>query len=738
MNSLTNDVSLSAPVGNTGLQSADVDKLSYSSAAESQLIQYVSVLRRRLPLILIVLGTALAIGLYSTFSTVPLFRATTIIQIDREAARVVKQGDAETNLAARPGPEFYNTQYGLIASRNVASAVVRKLRLADNAALLAGYSGADPEDVMRASREARTRRAIGLVMGHTNVDPVRNSGLVNISFASPDRALSAQVANSLATTYIELNLQRRFDANSYARTFLEQELARVRQALEDSEQQVVTYGNNEDIVELNQQVSEGGQSTGQTVDELSLAALNSSLATARAERIAAEARARNRASLALASDPAMQALRQQQSQLQAEYARLLATFKPDYPAMVALRDQIESVNRSIGQQNGRISESINGEYRAALEQENRLAAQVNGLQSSVQNLNSRRIQYRIFQRDADTNRALYQSLLERYKEIGVAGGIGTSNVSVVDPAQTPGGPYTPNLLMNLLISGLAGLAIGIAIAFLLEQLDGAIKAPSDVEDSLGVPMLGVIPQTEFEGIIPELKDRKSELSEAYLSVQTSLRFSTEHGVPKTLCVTSSNETEGKSTTSLAIASNTGRADKRTLLIDGDMRNSSLHKSLGIERGRGLSDLLSGAGIDTVEYHQVGDTNLFAMTAGELPPNPAELLSSTRLAIVLEQLSERFDHIIIDAPPVIGLADAPLISSVTDATVFVVKSGSTGTKSAIASLRRLRDVGVKVLGVVLTHYSNRHANYSYSYSYNYIYRYGPKAERRSLLQRLGLK
>lgn len=738
MNSHPNDIALSAPVGAVGLQSADVDKLSYSSAAESQLIQYVSVLQRRLPLILIVLGAALAIGLYSTFSTVPLFRATTIIQIDREAARVVKQGDAETNIAARPGPEFYNTQYGLIASRNVASAVVRKLRLADNSALLAGYSGTDPEDVMRASREARTRRAIGLVMSHTNVDPVRNSGLVNISFASPDRALSAQVANSIASTYIELNLQRRFDANSYARTFLEQELARVRRALEDSEQQVVAYGNNADIVELNQQVSEGGQSSGQTVDELSLAALNSSLAAARAERIAAEARARNRSSLALASDPAMQALRQQQSQLQGEYARLLATFKPDYPAMVALRDQIESVNRSISQQSARLSESINGEYRAALEQETRLAAQVNGLQSDVQNLNSRRIQYRIFQRDADTNRALYQSLLERYKEIGVAGGIGTSNVSVVDPAQTPGGPYTPNLLMNLLISALAGLAIGIAIAFILEQLDGAIKAPSDVEDSLGVPMLGVIPQTEFEGVIAELKDRKSELSEAYLSVQTSLRFSTEHGVPKTLCITSSNETEGKSTTSLAIASNTGRGDKRTLLIDGDMRNSSLHKSLGIERGRGLSDLLSGASVDSVEYHQVGDSNLFAMTAGELPPNPAELLSTTRLAQVLEQLSERFDHVIIDAPPVIGLADAPLISSVTDATVFVVKSGSTGTKSAIASLRRLRDVGVKVLGVVLTHYSNRHANYSYSYSYNYIYRYGPKTERRSLLERLGLK
>lgn len=711
------------------------EKLTFSATADSPLYLYLEVLRRRIWLIAGSIVVCCLIALYLTLTTIPLYRATVGVLIEREAARVVKQDDTMPG-TGRFGAEFYQTQYGLIRSRNVAEAVVRQLRLADNATLLTGYQGGSDTaaSVMAQTRAARTQAAIAVVMRNTQVDPVRNSGLANISFASPDRQLSANVANALATSFIQVNLQRRFDANAYARTFLEGELQRVRGALERSENAVVNYSNRNEIIEINRRSDDNGTIQGASIPELSLEAINAALTQARAARIAAEARARNRSTGQASTDPALATLMQQRAQLQAEYARNQAVFKADYPTMVALQRQISSLDRSIAQQNGRIAATLDADYRSALQQEQQLAAQVSALQNNVQDLSQRRIQLNIFQRDADTNRALYNSLLERYKEIGVAGGIGSNNVSVVDQAQTPRAPFTPNRSLNLMLAVLAGTIIGVAIAFLLEQLDGAIKAPVDIERQLGIPLLGVIPVTSFSNPIDELADRKSDLSEAYLSVQTSLRFSTTHGVPKTLAVTSANEAEGKSTSALSIASSLARMGLKTLLIDVDLRNPSLHKTLGIDKGRGMSDLLSGDDISTAEFHPVGDSGLMAITSGQLPPNPSELLSTSRLADLVAALAPRFDHIVVDAPPVIGLSDAPLIAATVEATVFVIASGDTGAKSAIASLRRLQDVDAWVAGAVLTRYAVN--NSGYSYNYNYTYRYGAKDSRRTLKQRLG--
>lgn len=713
--------------------SAD-ERLSFAATDDSPLVHYLSIIRRRIWLVLGIIAAAALISLYSTMTTIPLYRATAQIQIERESARVVKQNDSSPEVQ-RTGSEFYQTQYGLISSRAVAEATVRKLRLADNARLLAGYSGGDADLFMRRPRPARGEMAVQIVMANTNVDPIRNSGLVNIRFASPDAQLSARIANAIAETYIETNLQRRYNANGYARTFLENELQRVRAALEQSEQAVVNYAGRQNIIELNRRTEQDGTTVqGQSIPEQSLETLNSALAASRTARIAAEARARSNTASVANSDGAIQALNGQRSQLQAEYNRNLATFRPEYPTMVAMRRQIESLDQSLRLQTHRITQGLQAELRTAQEQEQRLEQQVAGLVASVQDLGRRRIQYNIYQRDADTNRALYASLLERYKEIGVAGGIGTNNVSVVDSAQVPSSPFTPRHLMNLLLAIIAGSIIGIAIAFLLEQLDGAIKSPADIERVLGVPVLGIIPSLSFDSVVSELSDRKSDLAESYLSVHTSLRFSTAHGVPATMSVTSANESEGKSTTALAIALTLARMGRRTLLIDSDMRNPSVHRLIGVDRDRGFADLLAGGDIGSANIVSVGTDGLKALSAGPNPPNPSELLGTNRASEVITALAEQFDHIIIDSPPVIGLADAPLIASAVEATMFVVASGDTGTKSAIASLRRLNDVAANVIGTVLTRYSQRNAGYSYNY--NYSYSYGDKRET-SLLSRFGL-
>lgn len=708
--------------------------LSFADTADSQLVQYLSVIRRRIWLVLGIIVAACLVAVYVTSTTIPLYRASTTIEISREGARVLAQDDTQPQ-SARLGTEFFQTQYGLIASRAVAAGVVRKLRLADNGTILAGYSGADADRAMQATRQVRTRRAIDIVRANTRVEPVRNSGLVNIRFSSPDPELSAMVSRAIAETYIETNLQRRFDANNYAREFLESELQRVRAALEESEQRVVTYANNTDILELGRRSDEQGTVQGQSIPEMSLEVLNEALAQATANRIAAEARSRARTGDNALSDPALIQLRGQRAQLQAEYSRNLATLRPEYPSMVALRGQIDSLDRSIAQQSARISEGMSAEYRAALAQEQQLQARVTALSNSVQDLSQRRIQYNIFQRDADTNRALYDSLLERYKEIGVAGGIGSNNVAIVDPAEVPTSPFTPQPLMNLLLALLGGTALGLAAAFLLEQLDGAIKNPVDVENTLGLPILGVVPDAQINDLLGDLRDRKSVISESYLSVHTSLRFSTSHGVPRSMTVTSASESEGKSTTALSTAAMIARMGRKVLIIDGDMRNPSLHKTLGVANEAGVADLLTGADPARMPVISIPDLNLSAITAGPIPPNPAELLATDRLAELIQWFGEHYDHVVIDAPPVMGLSDAPLIASSVEATVFVITAGSTGTKAAIGALRRLQDVDANVVGAVLSRYSSNEAGYGYNY--NYTYDYGSD-RKRSLFSRLSLK
>lgn len=708
--------------------------LSFADTADSQLVQYLSVIRRRIWLVLGIIVAACLVAVYVTSTTIPLYRASTTIEISREGARVLAQDDTQPQ-SARLGTEFFQTQYGLIASRAVAAGVVRKLRLADNGTILAGYSGADADRAMQATRQVRTRRAIDIVRANTRVEPVRNSGLVNIRFSSPDPELSAMVSRAIAETYIETNLQRRFDANNYAREFLESELQRVRAALEESEQRVVTYANNTDILELGRRSDEQGTVQGQSIPEMSLEVLNEALAQATANRIAAEARSRARTGENALSDPALIQLRGQRAQLQAEYSRNLATLRPEYPSMVALRGQIDSLDRSIAQQSARISEGMSAEYRAALAQEQQLQARVTALSNSVQDLSQRRIQYNIFQRDADTNRALYDSLLERYKEIGVAGGIGSNNVAIVDPAEVPTSPFTPQPLMNLLLALLGGTALGLAAAFLLEQLDGAIKNPVDVENTLGLPILGVVPDAQINDLLGDLRDRKSVISESYLSVHTSLRFSTSHGVPRSMTVTSASESEGKSTTALSTAAMIARMGRKVLIIDADMRNPSLHKTLGVANEAGVADLLTGADPARMPVISIPDLNLSAITAGPIPPNPAELLATDRLAELIQWFGGHYDHVVIDAPPVMGLSDAPLIASSVEATVFVITAGSTGTKAAIGALRRLQDVDANVVGAVLSRYSSNEAGYGYNY--NYTYDYGAD-RKRSLFSRLSLK
>jgi capsular exopolysaccharide synthesis family protein len=708
--------------------------------AESPLTQYVQILLRRRWIVLAGIALGLLVALAITYTTRPLYRASTTLEIAREASRVLNTEGVEPRAMAM-NLEFYQTQYGLLKSRSLATTVVKRLRLAENDTLLYGYEGDNPPESNGGppSPERRAqleRRAAGIVLANLVVSPVRASSLVEISFSSPDPALSAKVANAFAESFIASNLARRFDASAYARKFLEDRLTQVRSKLEESERALVNYASRERIINLDSPGAKSpgsAEGEGQSLAAADLNALNAALAAAKAERVSAEARfaeAQRGGGLSLPQtlqDPASTALRGARADLSAQYSKLLQQYKPDYPSMIALKQQIGELDRQLAGTAGGIVSSLRNEYAVANKRESELQRQVDQLKDNVLDLRRRSIQYNIFQRDADTNRTLYDGLLQRYKEVGISGGIGTNNVSVVDPALVPGGPFTPKPMLNITLGLIVGLLLGGMAAFLLEQLDESIIAPDDLENKLGTPLLGNIPRVaNGSDTYSMLSDRKSPLAEAYLSVQTSLRFSTRHGAPRAILVTSSRPSEGKSTTAIAIARNFASLDRKVVLIDGDMRNPSVHRVVSLSNNRGLSDALAGGNDITALIQPSGIDGLGVITSGPLPPNPAELLAGDRLEQLVESLLKQFDHVVIDGPPVVGLADAPLIASYVEATVFVIAASETRTRAARLALRRLSDVHAHIVGAILTKFDARTIGYDYGYEYNY----GAKGSRRS--------
>ncbi len=716
----------------------EIDPARYAVQGETEdsaLSTYVLMLYRRKWLILGLVVAGLLAALLITLNATRLYRATATLEILRESSRVVDQKGVEPPSTVG-GQEFYQTQYGLLRSRALAQDVVRKLRLSQNPALLYGYSGSGaPEPV--AGQPAPTRKmleeqATSIVQSRLVISPVRGSGLVEVTFSSPDPALSAKVANAVTEAYIASNLSRRFDATSYAREFLERQLATLRDRLEDSERRVVEYANREGLITIQSTGADGEASGEQDLAAVDLGTLNTALSVARADRIAASARATGQGgrsaelSRSLA-DPAIASLRQSRADVAAQLARLRIQFKPDYPQVQAMERQLAELDRQLSSQQGLVASSVTADYRAAVERESQLQAQVNALKDDVLNNRSRSIQYNILQREADTNREQYQALLQRYKEVGIAGGVGVNNISIVDRAMVPGGPYTPQPLINLLVGGLLGLIAGCGLALILAQLDETIVSPHDLQSKVGLPLLGSVPRLASDvDIIEELDNRRSTLVEAYNSIQTSLRFSTSHGVPRSLVITSARPAEGKTTTSVAIARNLALFGARTLLVDGDMRNPSIHRSLGLPNTTGLSDALAGSDDLMALVHREEGSPLSVMTAGPLPPNPAELLAGPRLLTVLEGLAQSFDHIIIDGPPVLGLADSPLISSHVEGTIFVVAANETRSKAARIAIRRLLDSRARLLGAVFTKFNATQIGYDYGYSYEY----GAKRSRES--------
>lgn len=697
------------------------------------LVQYLSIARRRKWVIIGAIVAALVIGGVLTLLMTPKYAASATLEIQRESRDFTMVEGVQPGQNAGPGDlEFYQTQYGLLESNSLAERVATDLALFNNRGFFTMFGAPQAEtwfagDRVAAgasTREQRVRKAAEILLSNFSVQPERQSRLVTISFTSPDAAFSQRVTNSWSEHFIQSTLDRRYAATSYARNFLEERLASLREQINNSERQLVAYAAQQGIVNL--PAAQAGDDSGALPERSlvadDLAALNRELASATADRIAAQSRLRSASSSApeALENQAITGLRQRRAELAGDYAKMLVQFEPTYPPAVAIQEDIEQLDSAIAREESRVGQTIRGQYEATVLREQQLRARVDDLKGGLLDSRRRSIQYNIYQREAETNRELYNALLQRYKEIGVAGGVGVNNISIVDPAPLPERPSSPQLFLNLLIALLFGTLAGAGVAIALEQIDQGISDPSDVERLVGLPLLGTVPKIYDASPGEELQDRKSILSEAYVSLQTNLSFSTDHGIPRSLAITSSRPAEGKTTTSMALAIAIARNGRRVLLIDADMRSPSLHEAFDIDNERGFSNYLSGSDDLDQLVESTSIPSLSVMTAGPHPPSAPELLSSQRFEHLIQVLQQRYDNIIFDAPPVMGLADAPLVASRVEGVVFVIEANGTELNAVRAAVRRLVGANAQIMGATLTKFDQKRAQYGYGYEYGYGY------------------
>ena len=418
------------------------------------------------------------------------------------------------------------------------------------------------------------------------------------------------------------------------------------------------------------------------------------------------------------SNRVIEGLRDKRNALVTEYQEKLQAFKPSYPAMVQINNRIREIDRQLAVEVGTIKASLKGAYEASLSQENQMKAQIESLRAEVLDLQGRGIRYNILKREADTNRSLYESLLQRYKEVDIAGGVGSNNIFIVDNADLPTSPSSPHVSRDLALSLLFGIALGVGAAFVRERLDDTVSSVEEVEQFTGLPILGVIPKVgRGRTIEKELTDLWSPATEAYRSLCAALQFATDGGLPKTLFITSSCASEGKSTTAAALAKRVANIGLKVLLIDGDFRNASLHLKLHVSNEVGLTDYLTGRCTPAQAFQNTTTPNLTFMASGPLPPNAADLLSSPRLLSLLSVGIDAFDFIVFDGPPVMGLADAQLLSGAAAATIFTVSAGKARKGIVRHALKRLQLARGSIIGVVLTRYDSTSAEYDYGYGFD---------------------
>jgi len=735
----TDPAALPPPSGSTALQLRRDTELStllfapeVASAAADDEVRFRDlwhvILKRKWSIIafFLIAVTATAIG---TLMQTPVYRAEITLRIDSEASKIMPFKDGVQFDTG--DPDYFSTQLELLKSRALAERVVAQMKLKPAVVTtppprpwweeffrkeVPQELPASPDDASKAAlRNTADSLRAGLV-----VLPIKFTKMVRVAYASGNPRLAADVLNSLAQNFINFNLEQRYDQSSYAKAFLEEKLAETKTKLEKNERALIDFQRENAIISVDDK---------QTVLSTTLADYSSASNKAEQELARSAAlyeliKTNPEAAPQVIESKTVQTLKEQRAKLQSDYADNLRTFKPGYPKMQQLQVQMDEIDKSIKAEIDAVKKSVETAYQGLLGQQKSINAKLEQTKREVLDLQGRSIRYNILKRDVDTDRTIYNSLLQRLNEVGVTGGTGANNIAIVDRAEIPTTPFKPDLRQNLIIAVLLGLIGGVALAFFLEHLDDTIRTPEDMERLTQLPVLGVVPKSappktseRSLGLMAH-DDVRCSFAEAYRSVRTALQFSTRDGAPPIFMVTSTAQGDGKTTTALALAINSAQTGRPVLLIDADMRHPAVHKALGTDNSRGLSNFLSSdvPALGVVRTTEI--PNLFVIPAGPMPPNPVELLSGPKLRSLFAQFGDRFMQIIVDSPPVLGLADSIVLGDQVGAVLFVVSSGHTRKAHARAALKRLRQASVHPLGAILTKLNLRDGMYGYESQYYY--------------------
>jgi len=715
------------------------------ASQDSILREYLRVLIKRKWVVLGTLAAIFGASLIATLRITPIYDAVGSIAINKPDPMLQNLRDSANYSTDYYDPTDLDTEVRILHSDLLALQVIKQLNL-DQMPEFGGHgvptssSLALTTDALQPD-SAKANALLGAFKGSLHVVLEPNTRIIDIHYRSPNKELAARVVNTLANTYIEQNFKTRFESTMQASDWLSRQLVDLQMKVETSQEKLVKYQKEHQILGIDDK---------QNITTAKLDELNKELTAAESARMEKESVFRladggdTESAAAVAGSSSVKGsgsssglldkLESTKADLKIQIAQVSTQFGPAYPKLAELNNQLHEIEAQIQGEMKRVGGRLRGDYLAALQRENMLRAALEEQKQQENKLNESAIEYSLLKRDFETNRTLYEGLLQKLKEAGVTAGLRSNNIRPVDIARTPGSPAEPNVPRNLGFALALGLTSGIGLAFLLEGVDNTVRTPEQAQSISGLPSLGMIPlgsrttgEANPTGLsvaaskeaveLITLSRPQSQMSEAYRALRTSLLLTSLGAPPKTIIITSALPQEGKTTTSINTATVLAQKGTRVLLIDADLRRPSIHKTLGMGPRAGLSNVLTGG--TTLQEATVRSTllpNLFILPAGTPPPNPAELLASSQMMDLLAELREQYDHIVVDTPPTLSVTDAVVLSTRADAVVLVIRSGQT-TKPA---LRRSRDilaqVNARVAGVLLNAVDLDSPDYYYYYEY----------------------
>jgi capsular exopolysaccharide synthesis family protein len=706
--------------------------------------EYLDILLRRKWLILACLIIAVVIATIKTFTTVPLYRASATIEIKPDIPKITSFQDLVQ--AERTNTyDYYQTQFSLIRSKTLGILVLENLRTKDNkdtkktiskaegklSGLIESFKsliskGESANSIPKKHNKLNSNKKISdsevySFISGISVGPIGNTRLASVSYVSSDPVYASLASDTIVDVYIEWILQRRLGTSKSAREFLQTQLDQLKVKIEQTEEELSSFAKNVDIISLDKDIDLNYKQLVEITDALSQIETEKF----KKQAIIKDVREGNYAYLPeVISNPRVQELSSTYAELRAEYDNLSAIYGPNFPDIQKVKSQMNSVQGQLKSTLTKIAESIKRDYETTVKKEEILIVKAEEKKKRSAELNEKAIQYRILEREVETNKSIYDDLLQKLKETEVTSAIRETNVQVVDYSTVPKSPFKPNIKTNVLYSIMVGLMLGCFISFGIEFFSTKLRDEEEIKKKFShVPYLGAIPLAE-EADVNKLEkivytNPRSVVSEAFRVIRTSILYSSADHPPRSLLVTSPQPIEGKTTSASNLALSMIQSNLNVVLIDGDLRKPRLHKLYSSNgNNMGLSTYLVGKGnVDNIISH-TDITGLDFISSGPIPPNPAELLGSKKMKELIENLTEKYEHVIIDGAPIAAFADSRLLSRLVDGVLLVTSVGITQKNVLKTSIEEIRKVRGKIIGTIVNRLDSRRDKYKYKYYYYY--------------------